>query len=244
MTENELKKKLAVLKTVRVPKGYWDSYWPRLQMKLERAEGRAGERAKNFSETSIFRVAVPVFAAFVIGMTGYQIGLRQASESHSFAHSPIQLTSANTETQAQRVFREMLSLFPNRVNWVSFVNGQVDFSISSAAYPQSKTLVPLILTLPRPKDSFEARFLVRPGQSVSAQGEWEKHQTVLIQLQLSTDGTQAKVSCRMNGGGSIEGRVSVAKEGTQPLGTFRVGDRLIQVQLTRSAPKKESANGL
>jgi hypothetical protein len=236
MNEKELKKKLSVLKSASVPKGYWENYWPRLLERIERMSGRAEERAP--ASYFPFRLMIPAFAAIALGLAGYWMGRSNTVfpvlQSSS---SPVLLVSGSGESNAQRVFKEMLALFPSRVNWISFVEGKVDFSISSAAYPDSKALLPLVITLPRAKEAFEARFLIRPGQSANAPGPWDKETSALIQISVTPDGKNAHITCRLNGTSGIDTDVDIRKEGTQPLGSFRWGERLIQVQLTRPSAK-------
>jgi hypothetical protein len=235
MNDDELKKRLAILKTAPVPKGYWASYWPRLKMKLDRPlevqrAPRAGEHRPWPITNNWF---VPALTAIFIGLAGYRWGGYQAMLSAPASSAlPIQLASQTSETEAQRVFREMLTLFPNRVNWISFVQGKVDFSISSVAHGEREALVPLVIALPRQTEAFETRLLIRAGETARAEGAWDKDGRVSIQAQLRADGRHVVVSCRLNGAG-LETEVDVTKPGTQPLGSFRIGERLVQVQLTR-----------
>src|SRR5436189_152603 len=119
MTDQELQKKLSVLKSGSVPKSYWENYWPRLDQKLQRVS----------------------------------------------------------------------------------VGGKVEFSISSVAYPDAQPLIPLVVILPRAKEAFEARFLIRPGQAARVEGAWDKKTVASMHLQLSPDGRKATVGCRLNGSG-------------------------------------------
>ena len=239
MDEKELKKMLSILKSAPVPKGYWENYWPKLSARIESASHRIGEPARETGWPWQMRWFVPTFALLSAGVAGYFIGIgQQTSPIHRFTGSPIRLTSDDAP-QAQKVFKEMLELFPNRVNWISYVDGKVDFSISSVAYPDSKQLIPLVITLPRAKEAFETRLLIRPGQLAAVKGMWAKNVPIAIQTEIMPDGKSARVSCHVNGTAGLDTEVAISKEGQQPLGSFRWGESLIQVQMNRPSAKRK-----
>lgn len=239
MKDQDIRKKLSLLKTAPAPTGYWSQYWPRLRHRI------ASQTAFREVETSSFRWSlwVPLAAGAFAGMVGYFLGAHHPNAPAMMRDSALMLTSDTGETKAQQVFQQMLSLFPDRVSWISFQDGKVDFSVSSVAYREQRALIPIAIVLPRPKNPVEARFLIRAGQSARAEGWWDKKTPVFIQVQVSPDGKKALVTCHMKPS-SLETEVDITREGQQPLGTFRMGERLVQAQLARPSQNRSGHESL
>src|SRR6185437_16980464 len=188
MKDPELRKKLSVLKSVSVPAGYWDSYWPRLKLRLAPAPRRAQAPARWF---------VPAFALALPLLIGVYWRGGRAAQKNILRVPHVVLASDRQDERAKRVFQEMLQLFPNRVNWISFVDGKVDFSISSVAYQDGQPLVPLSITIPRGKHPFAARVLVRPGQDATAHAPWADNATIDLRWHLDAPAKVIHITCRL-----------------------------------------------
>ena len=235
MIDDELRKKLSVLKQAPVPQGYWDAYWPRLGKRLESVK-REGWSVEGGGWRVPF--LVPVFSALCFGVLGFLIGthhLPLPSTLHSSLSTPqpSPVTLEDADSKARRVFHEMQALFPDRVNWVTYVNGKVDFSISSVAHPKSQALIPLIATMSQAQTTFEARVLIRPGERVTAAGQWDKKTPASVAIALPAGEANAHVTCRLNDTAGVDATVDIRKEGVQPLGSFSWNHELVHVQLSR-----------
>ena len=134
---------------------------------------------------------------------------------------------------------------PNRVNWVTCVNGKVDFSISSVAYKEKDPLVPYVVTIPRAKESFAARVLLRPGDDAAAHASWTD-KAVAIELKWHLDAVEdvMATSCRLmssDRSAYLEGDTSLKPNQGTVFGSLRWGPQLLQIHLMRLAEFPKAA---
>lgn len=232
MKPDPLKKKLAVLKSAPVPKGYWDNYWPRLKMKIEACEPAT---VPQDGTIVLRRWTIPVFALALVGVVSFYWGQKESPMPRR-PDAPMLLVS-DPAPNAQRVFREMLTLFPNRVNWISFVEGKVDFSISSVAYKDAQPLVPMVISLAQGSNVQHFQLLVRPGQDAILHAPLSKEEFVDITLRLSAATGKSTLALKVSNekeSASLEA-TTLLKEGESVLlGSLRWKGQLTQIHFARA----------
>lgn len=147
--------------------------------------------------------------------------------------TPFILASDHQQKTAQQAFKEMNDLFPQRINWISFVDGKMDFGVS--ADPQEATGKNLGIAAPRPGRLFEPRFYLQPGQDVSVKAPWGNTAEVSLRVSLSKDGRRAHVLFRLfsaTDSASLEGTATLSSPLPQELGTLKWEGNTVDVQVS------------
>jgi|GEM_PF-4572441 len=236
--EKKIYANLKVAKSVSVPESYWATFWPRLRNRLENVQ-RKEDTTPSLWMSLPWKALAPSMAVLTL-LIGYWMGHYQGMQEGG-PHSGIHFASDDGQKKAEQVFQEMLELFPDRVQWISYLDGKVDFSISSEPFEKEQPLVPLVVTLARAPEPLKARFLIRVGQEVLARGSWDKEAIITLQAELNEKG-KLKALCRLDNKqetASVEGAVSIKDNTPQSLGTFRWDGHPISIEIQKVAPSEQ-----
>jgi hypothetical protein len=190
--EENVKRALSSIKSIEVPEDYWKSFWSRLQPRLNQSQVKVASSHQNAEKVNFQRFfgLAPALAAFALALwIGYRWGGQNDIRGSAERPQGQFINDEDRNAKAERVFREMLELFPDRLKWVTLASGEVDFGVSSTELKNSSVpLVPLIVSLFSPIKSEDIRLLIRPGQEVTVKGKWREKSNYTIRLSLDEKG--------------------------------------------------------
>ena len=233
--EQKLHARLSLVKDPDVSKEYWDTYERRLDEKLENSKISQIGHVQSYLWTLMkAQYLVPAMASVLVVFLAFRMGHKSGAK---FINVGARLVSEHGENDAQKAFREMSELFPKRINWISYADGAVDFSINSKAFGDESPLAPLTLEVLHRNETFPIYLLIRPGLDASVRAHWGADKEVVIRAQVSANSKDARIALRLSGAegsGSLEGTAILGGEGSQVFGTFRWAEELVTVRIASS----------
>jgi hypothetical protein len=216
----------------------WADFDARLRNRIQRTA--LGEPARSPVKT-FFPIWAPALAGGLLIVVFW--AHRKPLTSPVRSSPAFRLASDQQQKTAEQAFKEMADLFPNRINWISFVDGKMDFSVSAESLAGESIGKTVVVTAPRPGALFEPRFFLRAGQDVTVKTQWGDTGEVSLRLSLSKDGERVHLLFRVSSaldGASLEGTAGRISSEPQELGTLRWDGSPVAVQV-RWAPDFSNA---